>query len=168
MLVRVPFSKSTVLKICVQKMCHFRVNGRPIRHLFTQIKICRYHVKALLRRISIQCILSRARRFAIDLQSGHAYFALFGSTIRVVAIAQKSRSSSYFCDRLQALLTDPAEKVRPDVVSIRPGSYHSSRFHPLLHGRSNSFDRVLKAAIFDYFISCVWGAGRCFRTIYRN
>ena len=35
-----------------------------------------------LRRISIQCISSRARQFAIDLQSGHAYFALFGSTIR--------------------------------------------------------------------------------------
>ena len=32
--VRVPFSKSTVFKLCRQKMCHFRVNGRPIRHIF--------------------------------------------------------------------------------------------------------------------------------------
>ena len=34
MSVRVPFSKSTVFKICRQKMCHFRVNGRPIRQIF--------------------------------------------------------------------------------------------------------------------------------------
>ena len=32
--VRVPFSKSTVSKICRQKMCRFRVNGRPIRRIF--------------------------------------------------------------------------------------------------------------------------------------
>ena len=32
--VGVPFSKSTVFKICRQKMCRFRVNGRPIRHIF--------------------------------------------------------------------------------------------------------------------------------------
>ena len=32
--VRVPFSKSTVFKICRQKMCHFRANGRPIRRIF--------------------------------------------------------------------------------------------------------------------------------------
>ena len=31
--VRVPFSKSTVFKICRQKMCRFRVNGRPIRRI---------------------------------------------------------------------------------------------------------------------------------------
>ena len=32
--VTVPFSKSTVFKICRQKMCRFRVNRRPIRHIF--------------------------------------------------------------------------------------------------------------------------------------
>ena len=32
--VRVPFSKSTVFKMCRQKMCRFRVNGRPIRLIF--------------------------------------------------------------------------------------------------------------------------------------
>ena len=32
--VRVPFSKSTVFKICRQKMCRFRVNGRPISRNF--------------------------------------------------------------------------------------------------------------------------------------
>ena len=32
--VRVPFSKSTVFKICRQKMCRFRVNRRPIRRIF--------------------------------------------------------------------------------------------------------------------------------------
>ena len=31
--VRVPFSKPTVFKVCRQKMCRFRVNGRPIRHM---------------------------------------------------------------------------------------------------------------------------------------
>ena len=31
-LVIVPFSKSTVFKICQQKMCRFLVNGRPIFH----------------------------------------------------------------------------------------------------------------------------------------
>ena len=28
------FQKSTVFEICRQKMCRFRVNGRPIRHIF--------------------------------------------------------------------------------------------------------------------------------------
>ena len=32
--VTVLFSKSTVFKICRQKMCHFHVNRRPIRHIF--------------------------------------------------------------------------------------------------------------------------------------
>ena len=32
--VRVPFSKSTVFEVCRQKMCRFRVNRRPIRHIF--------------------------------------------------------------------------------------------------------------------------------------
>ena len=32
--IRAPFSKSTVFKLCRQKMCRFRVNGRPIRHIF--------------------------------------------------------------------------------------------------------------------------------------
>ena len=32
--VRVPFSKSTVFKICRQNMCRFRVNGKPIRRIF--------------------------------------------------------------------------------------------------------------------------------------
>ena len=32
--VTVPFSKSTVFKICRQKMCRFHVNGRPIRRIF--------------------------------------------------------------------------------------------------------------------------------------
>ena len=30
----VQFSKSTVFKMCRQKMSRFRVNGRPIRHIF--------------------------------------------------------------------------------------------------------------------------------------
>ena len=33
-LVIVPFSKSTVFKICRQRMCRLHVNGRPIRHIF--------------------------------------------------------------------------------------------------------------------------------------
>ena len=32
--IRVPFSKSTVFKICRQKMCRFRMNRRPIRRIF--------------------------------------------------------------------------------------------------------------------------------------
>ena len=35
--VGVPFSKSTVFKIYRQRMCRFRVNGRPIRHI-----VCRF------------------------------------------------------------------------------------------------------------------------------
>ena len=41
--VRVPFSKSTVFKICRQKMCRFRVNGRPKRTFnmtYEQIASC--------------------------------------------------------------------------------------------------------------------------------
>ena len=36
--VRVPFSKSTVFKIYRQKMCRFRVNGRPIRRIFDRFQ----------------------------------------------------------------------------------------------------------------------------------
>ena len=36
--IRVPFSKSTVFKICRQKMCRFRVNRRPIRHIFCRFQ----------------------------------------------------------------------------------------------------------------------------------
>ena len=32
--VTISHSKSTVFKICRQKMCRFHVNGRPIRHIF--------------------------------------------------------------------------------------------------------------------------------------
>ena len=32
--ITVPFSKSTVFKICRQNMCRFRVNRRPIRRVF--------------------------------------------------------------------------------------------------------------------------------------
>ena len=38
MSVRVSFSKSTVFKICRQKMCRFRVNGRPIRRIFRRFQ----------------------------------------------------------------------------------------------------------------------------------
>ena len=36
--VRVPFSKSTVFINYRQKMCRFRVHGRPIRHIFYRIQ----------------------------------------------------------------------------------------------------------------------------------
>ena len=36
--IRVPFSKSTVFKICRQKMCRFRVNRRPIRRIFDRFQ----------------------------------------------------------------------------------------------------------------------------------
>ena len=36
--IRVPFSKSTVFKICRQRMCRFRVNRRPIRHIFCRFE----------------------------------------------------------------------------------------------------------------------------------
>ena len=49
--VRVPFSKSTVVKICRQKMCRFRVNGWPIRrflHLFQSVPAsCERSLKVL-------------------------------------------------------------------------------------------------------------------------
>ena len=67
-----------------------------------------------LKRISIQWILSRAQQSAIDMQSGHAYFAQFGSTIRA-RDRTKIRSSSYIAN----VVTDPAGKVSPEDVSIR-------------------------------------------------
>ena len=36
--IRVPFSKSTVFKICRPKMCRFRVNRRHIRHIFCRFQ----------------------------------------------------------------------------------------------------------------------------------
>ena len=45
--VRVPFSKSTVFKICRQKKCRFRVNGRPIRGFFAVFKMYRHRLNAV-------------------------------------------------------------------------------------------------------------------------
>ena len=46
--VRVPFSNLTVSEICRQKVCHFRVDGGPICHIFTVFKICRHRMNAVL------------------------------------------------------------------------------------------------------------------------
>ena len=46
--VRAPFSKSSFFKICRQKMCRFRVNGRPIRHSFTVFTMCGHHLNVSL------------------------------------------------------------------------------------------------------------------------
>ena len=43
----VPFSKSTVFKICRQKMCRFLVNGRPIRRIFHRFQMCWHCVNAV-------------------------------------------------------------------------------------------------------------------------
>ena len=44
--VRVPFSRSTVFKICRRKMCRFRVNGSLSVTFFTVFRMCRHLVNA--------------------------------------------------------------------------------------------------------------------------
>ena len=46
--VRVPLSKSTVFKMGRRRMYRHRVNGRPIRHIFTVFKMCHHRVNAVL------------------------------------------------------------------------------------------------------------------------
>ena len=56
-------------------------------------------------------------------------------------------------ERAISVVTDPAEKVRPDDMSIYSASSYSSRFLPLRRRCSNSFNRLLIAAIFDHVIT---------------
>ena len=55
----------------------------------------------------------------IDLQSGHAYFALSGSTIRARDHIKKQKLILLLLS-IASVVTDPARKVSPDDVSIRP------------------------------------------------
>ena len=52
--VRVPFSKSTILKICWQKMCHFRVSLSAT--FFTVFRMYRNRVNAVHTLIIIACL----------------------------------------------------------------------------------------------------------------
>ena len=54
--VRVPFSKSTVFKICRQKMCRFRVNGRPIRRIFHRFQNVPASCERSLRRFKLDSL----------------------------------------------------------------------------------------------------------------
>ena len=54
-LVIVPFSKSTVSKICQQKMCRFRVNGKPIRHIFHRFQNVPASCERSLKRLNETC-----------------------------------------------------------------------------------------------------------------
>ena len=55
--VRVPFSKSTIFKICRQKMRRFRVNGRPIRRIFHRFQNVPVSCERSLNRTIFFCIL---------------------------------------------------------------------------------------------------------------
>ena len=56
--IRVPFSKSTVFKICQQKMCRFRVNRRPIRRIFHRFQNLPASCERSLRLASSRLILA--------------------------------------------------------------------------------------------------------------
>ena len=70
--IRVPFSKSTVFKICRQKMCRFRVNRRPIRHIF-----CRFqNVPASCERsltVSVNIVIASLLSVAVDHQERQSW-----------------------------------------------------------------------------------------------
>ena len=52
--VRVPLSKPTVFEICRQKLCCFRVNEKPIRHIFH----CFQNAPASCERCLRQCMVN--------------------------------------------------------------------------------------------------------------
>ena len=56
--VRVPFSRSTVFEICRQKMCRFRVNGRPIRHIFHRFQNVPVSCEAVLSCLPLKVLLN--------------------------------------------------------------------------------------------------------------
>ena len=56
--VRVPSSKSSVYKICRQKMCRFRVNVRPIRPIFHRFQNVLASFERSLRRLNLQLLNS--------------------------------------------------------------------------------------------------------------
>ena len=75
--IRVPFSKPTVLKICRQKMCRFRVNRRPIRHIF-----CRFQ------NVPASCERSLSQRLINDSE----FRCSFDATIKSVENLEKATS----------------------------------------------------------------------------
>ena len=77
--VRVPFSKSTVFKLCRQKMCRFRVNGRPIRHIFHRFQ----NVPASCERsLSGEGIVSKGKKGLrhLNLEKGAHIFGSFDNS----------------------------------------------------------------------------------------
>ena len=62
MSVGVPFSKSTVLKIYQQIMCRFRMNGKPIGHIFRHFKNMLASCECRLKEICSSRNQSRADR----------------------------------------------------------------------------------------------------------
>ena len=67
-------------------------------------------------KMKTKCILSRARQFVIDFQFGHALRYLVARSERT--IAQKSRTFILLLHSITSVVTDPAEKVRPDNVIL--------------------------------------------------
>ena len=64
--IRVPFSKSTVFKICRQKMCRFRVNRRPIRRIFHRFQNVPASCERSLNDYQIQILVSETKKVSKD------------------------------------------------------------------------------------------------------
>ena len=95
----------------------------------------------------------------IDLQSGYLFFGLFGGTTRAHD-RTKVEVHPNFCCRSPALeqtLQDHGV-VRPDNVTIHPGSSSSFRFAPLLRRSSNGLSLLLRAATSNHVIILVRSA----------
>ena len=117
--IRVPFSKSTVFKICRQKMCRFRVNRRPIRHIF-----CRFqNVPASCER-SLRLRLQRACRHTWGLHVG-----LHGVHLKILT---KNQTETTFTRCRQILKTVKNVTDRPHVhiktVYLLPPDFENGRF----------------------------------------
>ena len=70
-LIRVPFSKSTVFKMCRQKMCRFRVNGRPIRHIFHRFQnvpaSCEHSLNLMLHHAIFQILKFARHQYLVSI-----------------------------------------------------------------------------------------------------
>ena len=99
--VRVPFSKPTVFGICRQKICRFRVNRRPIRHIFHRFQNVPASCERSLRMKNF-CKLPTIKTlgFGYDSQSRFLWSTLDDSIKQVPTLSRfKKRIKDWTVDR---------------------------------------------------------------------
>ena len=96
--VRVTFSKSTVFKICRQKLCRFRLNGRPIRRIFHHFQIVPLSCKRSLRYLLVQPVDFFKLQFHNKLFSYAGHYAKVNIVRYHPCASGVLATASYDCD----------------------------------------------------------------------